>query len=78
MFKFLTIQDIMVLIQIASKASEFENYMWTSMMQDSKQFEADQWRAAVRAAILVLAKADREQPGLIPVPHDGVEWKDRV
>ena len=78
MFKFLSIQDIMILIQIASKASEFEDSMWTAMMQEGKQFEADQWRAAVRAAIQILAKIDKEHPGLIPVPHDGVEWKDRA
>lgn len=78
MFKFLSIQDIMVLIQIASKASEFERYMQVGMMQDGRQFEADQWKAAVTAAVEVLAKIDREQPGIVPLPHDGIEWKDRV
>ncbi len=77
MFKFLTIQDIMYLIQIASKGAEFSDHMWTGLMQDQKTFEADQWRAAVKEATTVLAKIDREQPGLMPVPHDGVEWKDR-
>lgn len=77
MFKFLSVQDIMNLIQVASKAAEFEDHMWSGLMQDRKNFEADQWRAAVRQAVLTLAKIDREQPGIMPVPHDGVEWKDR-
>lgn len=67
----------MYLIQIASKGAEFSDHMWTGLRQDQKTFEADQWRAAVKEATTVLAKIDREQPGLMPVPHDGVEWKDR-
>lgn len=78
MFEFLSTQEIMILIQIASKASEFENEMWASMMQGGKEFEAGQWRAAVRSAIAVLAKIDNQIPGIVPVPHDGREWKDRV
>lgn len=77
MFKFLSIQDILLLIQIASKGAEFSDHMWTGLMQDKKTFEADQWRAAVKDATSVLVKIDREQPGLMPLPHDGVPWKDR-
>ena len=77
MFQFLSIQDILLLIQIASKGAEFSSHMWTGLMQDKKTFEADQWRAAVTDATSVLAKIDRKQPGLMPLPHDGVPWKDR-
>lgn len=77
MFQFLSIQDIMLLIQVASKGAEFQDHMWSNLMQDHKTVEADQWRAAVKDVTAVLAKIDREQPGLMPLPHDGVPWAER-
>ena len=77
MFQFLSIQDIMLLIQLASKSAEFSDHMWSGLMQDHKTFEADQWRAAVKDATSVLVKIDREQPGLMPLPHDGRSWAER-
>jgi hypothetical protein len=74
----LTPQELMLLIQVASKAAEFERYMFSGLLQDKRDFEATQWRAAIGQVIPVLRELDRQQPGFVPVPHDGVPWKDRV
>jgi hypothetical protein len=43
----LTPQELMLLIQVASKAAEFERYMFSGLLQDKRDFEATQWRAAI-------------------------------
>ena len=68
----LTTQEIMLLIDLASKACmippvTIENWV------DGAQFSASQNRV-----MSLFAKLDREYPGLMPVPHDGVEWKNRM
>jgi len=34
--------------------------------------------SAQAQAARILARLDKEYPGFMPIPHDGIEWKDRV
>ena len=67
------IQAEMLLIALASKAALvaenngiFENPV-----------EQQQFVAAANAVRPVLSRLDQDNPGYIPVPHDGVAWADR-
>jgi hypothetical protein len=48
------------------------------LIQGEKEVEANQILSMKNDCIQVLGKLDRENPGLIPVPHDGVEWSVRA
>ena len=70
----LTTQEIMTLIQLCSKACLIKP---TDVRVDNIM-ERTQFGAAQKQVVPILARLDNEYPGLMPVPHDGVEWKDRV
>jgi hypothetical protein len=67
----------MDLLSLASKACEFEEQMANGLLSEQRDFEASQYRAAASSAKRVLSQLDRENPGLLPLPHDGVAWRDR-
>lgn len=67
-------QDVLSLIALASKTCLL-------IEQDFKiesGMERMQLRAAADQVRPILAKIDKAFPGLIPIPHDGVTWKERV
>ena len=69
----LTTQEIMTLIQLCSKACVIHPH---KIMFD-KLLEGEQFTAAQKEVIPILAKLDEEYPGLMPIPHDGVPWRER-
>jgi len=69
----LSTQEIMNLIQLCSKACLIDAHKITD-----NPIEVVQFGAAQNAVVPILARLDAEYPGLMPVPHDGVEWKNRI
>jgi hypothetical protein len=74
----ITLQELLTIIQLASKACEFEWLCINGIEEVGRWEEAKQFKAACFEASMVLAEIDKANPGVIPVPHDGVQWKDRV
>ena len=72
--------EAMLLLAIASKAAlvaeDLEKYSPDNPVL-ADHMERVQFIASAREARAVLARLDAEFPGLVPVPHDGVQWKDR-
>lgn len=71
----LSSQQIMILIQIASKACEFEKEFIKGLAPNI--VVADQVSAAINQAIIVFGQLDETYPGLMPLPHDGISWKEK-
>lgn len=69
----LNTQEIMTLIGLCSKACLIDQLQITF----GSHMEGIQFVAAQEQVVPILARLDEEYPGLMPVPHDGVEWKDR-
>lgn len=70
----MTMQEQMILVQLASKAALLaENDGATPI----NEMERLQFVAAADQVRPILARLDRDNPGLIPVPHDGMAWKRR-
>ncbi len=74
-----TKSEAMLLLALASKAAlmaeDFEKYSPDNPMDP---MERAQFIAAAQETRVVLARLDKEFPGLVAVPHDGVQWKNRV
>jgi hypothetical protein len=68
--------EIMPLISLASKACEFRNEWMTGLLNADKVIEADQVHAQLYLAIDVLKKLDEKYPGVIPLPHTNVPWRE--
>ncbi len=68
------IQDELKLIALASKAALVAE---TNGIFDNP-VEQEQFIEAAKEVRPILARLDETQPGFIPVPHDGVPWKDRT
>ena len=70
--------EAMLLLAIASKAAlmaeDMENLSPDAPMEPMERVQFIQAAKDTRA---VLARLDKEFPGLVAVPHDGVQWKDR-
>lgn len=71
-------QTIMTLISVASKACEHREQFLKGLHGSGMQFEASQVDAIILEASKLLAHLDEEYPSIVPVPHDGVQWKDRI
>lgn len=69
----LSVQEIMLLIDLVNKACLIEPTFATFQ----HPLEVRQFNAAKARCIELLARLDQEYPGMIPVPHDGISWKDR-
>lgn len=68
----LNTQEIMALVQLCSKACLLDAHKITD-----GHIEQIQFHVAQNAVVPILGRLDKEYPGLMPVPHDGVSWKDR-
>lgn len=71
----LTTQEIMTLIDLCSKVCVIRPHK--IMFSSPIKIKKEQFMAAQKQVIPILKRLDEEYPGLMPVPHDGVEWKDR-
>lgn len=69
--------EAMLLVALASKAALVAEDLDNAVPVLSNHMERVQFIALAREVRAVLARLDAEFPGLIPVPHDGVQWKDR-
>ena len=71
--------EAMLLLALASKsalmAEDMDNLSPDAPMDP---VERVQFIASAKETRVILARLDTEFPGLVPVPHDGVQWKDRV
>lgn len=67
------VQEELLLIALASKAA--------LLVEDQGQFrgtvEFQQFKDAAESVRPILARLDEEFPSFIPVPLDGVTWKER-
>ncbi len=74
----LTLPESLVLLALASKAAllaeDLETYSPDNPMEPMERL---QFIAAARDVRPILAKVDKENPGLVAIPHDGIHWKDR-
>ena len=70
--------EAMLLLALASKAAllseDMENLSPDAPME---YMERLQFIAAAKETRVILARLDTDFPGLVAVPHDGVQWKDR-
>ena len=66
-------QEIITLIGLCSKICVVHPH---KIMFD-RPMEGEQFMAAQKQVRPILKRLDEEYPGLMPVPHDGVGWKDR-
>jgi len=70
----LSIQEKLVILSFASKSAEMHGQKHPPYHPD----DVEQRQALREDAEKVLARFDRDNPAMLPVPHDGVSWKDRV
>jgi len=74
-----TLPETLVLMALASKAAlmaeDMEKYDPNEPMDP---VERVQFIAAAKDVRPILARVDKENPGMVAMPHDGVAWKDRV
>ena len=72
------ITDLLVLIELASKAAVMAERDPASVFTDSNfPIEFEQMKQAAARVRPLLAQWDKEQPGLLPIPHDGIAWSER-
>ena len=69
--------DILTLSAVVSKVAEDLVDIGNGLIMAGKGMEATQLDAVVHMAIPVLQRWDREHPGLMPLPKDGVRWSER-
>ncbi len=70
--------DMLTLIRVASKAAEFEDWILPGLRRNGLAVDADQLGFDLHQAKRVLADLDRAYPSVVPVPHDGKTWAERV
>lgn len=72
----LTAEQFLALTAVASKACEFEEAFATGLDDRGMFVEARQVRAILGNTRPILKQLDDDHPGFLPLPHDGVAWKD--
>lgn len=68
---------IMTLIACASKACEFKKEFLIGVESVGKIVEGQQIDSILSNTMKLLADMDEIYPGIVPVPHDGIAWKER-
>lgn len=68
-------QQVLILIDLVSKACEHEIIFTKALLPD--EVLAAQFKYAAHEAKEVLGVIDASNSGLIPLPHDGIPWRDR-
>ena len=70
----ITAQELLTLIGLCSKAC----LVPPNKIAFDDPMEGLQFIASQAQVIPILERLDEKYPSLIPVPHDGVPWKDRA
>lgn len=68
--------DLLTLASMASKVCENHVDFYAGLFAAGKEVEASQIDGMLHDCISVLGKLDRQNPGLMPVPHDGETWAE--
>ena len=68
-----SIQDQLLLLSLASHSALLaeKGCVFTN------DVERDQFIALANSARPILAKIDKDNPSMIPIPHDGTPWTER-
>jgi len=70
----LSVQELLAILSFASKSAE----MLGQKNPPYNPVDLAQWKALAKEAEKILARFDRDNPAMLPLPHDGLAWKDRV
>ena len=76
--------EILALMSMASRAALLAEELEANADEPifhpilSNDMERIQFIAAGKNTAKILARVDREAPGLVPLPHDNIPWADRV
>jgi len=68
--------DLLTLAAMASKACEHMSCFAAGLVQGEKEVDANQVISMKNDCIRVLAKLEKQNPGMMPVPHDGGTWPE--
>jgi hypothetical protein len=71
----MTWQERLTICAFASKSAEMLEDGLTAARHPTNM---QQWQALAFEARKVLKRLDADNPTLLPLPHDGVSWKDRA
>ena len=70
----MTLQERMLILSFASKSAE----MLESKLPPENIMNWRQWNALADEARPILARLDKDWPSMLPVPHDGRSWSERI
>ena len=70
--------DMLTLIRVASKAAENDEIIKNALLRNGLMMDSEQLAFDLHQAKRVLADLDRAYPSVVPVPHDGRTWAERV
>jgi hypothetical protein len=70
----MTLQETMAVLSFASKSAEM---LEDNLKAQTNPMNLTQWRALAEVVRPILKRLDTDNPAMLPLPHDGVGWKDR-
>lgn len=70
--------DLLTLAAMASKACEHMEPFMGGLLHEGQDVVVKELLEMQNDCIQVLGKLDRQNPGMIPVPHDGMMWAERA
>lgn len=70
--------DMLCLIRVASKVAENDEVIKNSLLRVGQMMDSEQLGFDLHQVKRVLADLDRAYPSVVPVPHDGRTWNERV
>lgn len=73
----MSVQEKMALIAVVSKALEFREEWGGGLVLHNRLVENTQIQSALDTALPIMARLDRDNPGALPLPHNGVPWGER-
>lgn len=74
----LTFEPDFVLFLTERETGDMVNYQLFIEPKGDFLVSNDQWKEVADMVRPILAMLDKEWPGLMPIPHDGIPWKKRV
>lgn len=70
--------DMLTLIRVASKVAENDEVIKNALIRNGLMMDSEQLAFDLHQVKRVLADLDRAYPSVVPVPHDGQTWAERV
>lgn len=70
----MTLQEKMALLSFASKSLEI---LEENQLPPANAMDLNQWVALGTQAHIILARLDKDNPAMLPLPHDGVSWSKK-